>query len=258
MFQKTQFATPASSLWFSFSISDAGDSSATLNVSYLRQYGHNMVPLELTTFAPATTDPLLSTPIVKKFERFEAPLTAFLEHSAKYSGTSRDFVTQLYLAQCPIAALHPEMQSDVPTPELVVKSGKGDVYDSNIWIGTAPTYTPLHKDPNPNLFVQLAGTKIVRVCPPAIGAEVFRDIRRQLGTNDSSATMRGEEMMFGEERALLEAMVWSDEGASATVSKVMLETTLNAGDGLFIPKGWWHSVKGVGHGMTGSVNWWFR
>jgi len=217
-----------------------------------------MVPLELTTFVSATTDSLPTMPIVKSFERFEAPLAAFLEHNVKCCGTSRDSVAQLYLAQCPIAALHPKMQSDVPTPDLVWKSGRGDVYDSNIWIGNAPTYTPLHKDPNPNLFVQLTGTKIVRLCAPTVGAEVFREIQRQIGINDSSASMRGEEMMFGDERALLEDMVWNDEGAAAMTSKVMLETTLGAGDGLFIPKGWWHSVKGVGHGMTGSVNWWFR
>jgi len=33
---------------------------------------------------------------------------------------------------------------------------------------------------------------------------------------------------------------------------------LEAGDGMFIPKGWWHSVKGVGKGIIGSANWWFR
>jgi hypothetical protein len=33
-------------------------------------------------------------------------------------------------------------------------------------IGHPPTYTPLHRDPNPNIFVQLAGEKVVRLLAP--------------------------------------------------------------------------------------------
>jgi len=33
---------------------------------------------------------------------------------------------------------------------------------------------------------------------------------------------------------------------------------VSPGDALFIPKGWWHSIKSVGIGVTASVNWWFR
>jgi len=49
--------------------------------------------------------------------------------------------------------------------------------------------------------------------------------------------------------------VWSD--GEDTIGGAW-QTELDAGDALFIPKGWWHSVKGLGDGINGSVNWWFR
>lgn len=60
-------------------------------------------------------------------------------------------------------------------------------------------------------------------------------------------------MMQGEERRVLEEEVWDDRAGVGKSGGWQAE--LEGGDGLFIPKGWWHSVKGVGDGMTGSVSW---
>jgi len=146
------------------------------------------------------------------------------------------------------------MQNDLPTPDIVLHAGKGDVYASSIWLGQAPTYTPLHRDPNPNLFVQLAGVKQIRLFKPEIGRAIFAKVQERIGGR-ASATMRGEEMMQGMEREALEKEVWAGEGEFRAGA---WEAEVESGDALFIPKGWWHSVKGVGEGMTGSVNWWFR
>jgi len=69
--------------------------------------------------------------------------------------------------------------------------------------------------------------------------------------------MRGAEMMEGAERVALEQAVWDPPSGSFWTSEG-LQCEVGPGDGLFIPKGWWHSIKGVGQGMIGSVNWWFR
>lgn len=58
-------------------------------------------------------------------------------------------------------------------------------------------------------------------------------------------------MMRGAEKKALEREVWGN--GSAGVAAEGFEAELGSGDGLFIPKGWWHSVKGIGEGMTGSV-----
>ena len=186
------------------------------------------------------------------FQRAEVPFHIFL---AWTKSATLETSERLYLAQASLASLPDALKADLPTPEVVAKSGMGDIYDTNIWMGIPPTYTPLHRDPNPNLFVQLAGNKIVRILQPDLGEEVFARVQRALGRSESAA-FRGEDMMKGEEKRLLEGQIWDDN--SKLNCGAGYEVHIGRGDGLFIPKGWWHSVKGVGDGITGSVNWWFR
>jgi hypothetical protein len=253
--------TPARTKWFHVKNNDGngivnGNSSptsedqsiASLNTEYLQTHAaHAFVPLELTELA----DPLSAE--VRSFRQFHAPLHLFLEWM-RVAKTSPQ-ATRLYLAQCQLLDLPPILRADVPTPDIVAHAGKGDVYDANVWIGHPPTYTPLHRDPNPNLFVQLAGRKIVRLLAPEDGQAVFAGVRRQLGKSSDrgAAAIRGEEMMQGEERALLDDMVWGAPVSAGSDGKGV-EAVLGAGDGLFIPKGWWHSIKGVGEGVTASVS----
>jgi hypothetical protein len=193
---------------------------------------------------------LLSQSNGRTFHRFNAPLSLFLE--ACRSTPAPIIPPRLYIAQAQIADLPKQLQDDLSTPRIVTEAGKGDVYDSNIWMGIPPTYTPLHKDPNPNLFVQLASSKRVRLFQPATGYAMFRDVQRRIGQN-GSASFRGDEMMEGPERDALDEEVWGDG-----VKGEGYETIVKRGDALFIPKGWWHSVKSVGNDVAASVNWWFR
>lgn len=258
---------PAIRKWFTPSATSAGQ--AVLNRSYLARFGSVHVPLEITNN--------------DDFTRIEQSLSFFLECVQASSSTyqvrpsryfsayvpgarairrtteSNDFfsaapitppLARIYLAQAPIADLPQALRDDLPTPELVLKAGKGDVYDSSIWLGQAPTYTPLHRDPNPNLFVQLAGKKRVRLLRPDVGRAVFATVQEKIG-GDASATMRGEEMMQGIEKRTLEEEIW---GKKTEWGARTWEAELDSGDGLFIPKAWWHSIKGTGEGMTGSVS----
>ena len=115
-------------------------------------------------------------------------------------------------------------------------------------MGRPPTQTPLHRDPNPNIFVQLAGKKVVRLMSPERGAKLYHRVKGNAG----SATMRGEEMMIGEERSKLEEAVWGlGEGYDDARG---VEAQLENGDGLYIPLGWWHAVNGIGQGVNASVS----
>ncbi|KAB8257451.1 hypothetical protein BDV32DRAFT_140397 [Aspergillus pseudonomiae] len=244
---------PAFGRWFQSSPSEPNVSR--LNTTYLEQHGADaIVPLELTQ--PSTEPDKDGV----SFRQFHAPLSLFLEWMRTAEEQSQS--VRLYLAQCQLSDLPQTLRNDFATPELVSQAGNGDVYDTNVWIGYPPTYTPLHRDPNPNLFVQLAGRKIVRLIAPDDGQALFASVRRQLGRsgNREAAVFRGSEMMQGRERTLLEKEVWDDglNTASSARKYVGYEAQLEAGDGMFIPKGWWHSIKGVGHGVTASVNWWFR
>ncbi|KAL1957132.1 hypothetical protein VTO42DRAFT_6275 [Malbranchea cinnamomea] len=281
---------PAASRWFAANDGVPG-SPARLNYAYLEEYSACHVPLELTKQVVASKEPGNAPAGQNRnhFHRFYAPLSLFLDwtrsmqpsESINSDENSNTGSIRLYLAQCQLLDLPLSLRNDLPTPSIVTTVGKGDIYDTNIWLGLAPTYTPLHRDPNPNLFVQLAGSKRVRLLPPERGLRTFAKVRDTLGKDGGrhNAAYRGEEMMQGPEMELLDQEVWGDNptgeeagssGLSREEHKRMegleenekeedgYDVILNAGDGLFIPLGWWHSIKGVGEGITGSVNWWFR
>lgn len=253
--------TPAITKWFSRSPAKEGQSRGLVLTPYLSQFGETVLPYELIVEAKGNNQP---SPIQDgnskiqdalaaltdglpsgTFHRFYAPLSLFLEASHERLSY------QLYIAQAQIADLPKNLQDDLPIPGLVRDAGNGDVYDSNLWMGIPPTYTPLHKDPNPNLFVQLASNKRVRIFRPTAGAAIFQDVQRRIGQS-ASAAFRGDEMMQGPERHALHEAVW---GSSVVEG---FEAVVKPGDALFIPKNWWHSIKSVGEEITASVNWWFR
>ncbi|KAF7595425.1 hypothetical protein BBP40_006047 [Aspergillus hancockii] len=238
---------PVFDRWFQFPQSESN--ASRLNTAYLDQHGAEaLVPLELTQPSSEPGEDEI------RFRQFHAPLGLFLQWMR--TAEEQPQPTRLYLAQCQLLDLPQVLRDDFPAPELVSQTGKGDVYDTNVWIGYPPTYTPLHRDPNPNLFVQLAGRKTVRLLDPGDGQALFALVRRQIGKsgNREAAAIRGEDMMQGRERTLLEEAVWTDkpDTASSGHNGIGYEAHLEAGDGMFIPKGWWHSIKGVGEGVTAS------
>ncbi|CAG8950594.1 hypothetical protein HYFRA_00002803 [Hymenoscyphus fraxineus] len=175
--------------------------------------------LERPLLDEAIADLYAQTTPFQTFHRFHAPLSLLL-YASQSSSQSRHPIPKpklqnLYIAQAQLLSLPPELRADLRTPSLVLRAGKGDIYDANLWLGIPPTYTPLHADPNPNLFVQLAGRKRVRLFPKEVGRGMLGVARN----GGSGIGFRGEEMMEGEERRVLD---------------------------------------GVGGGVNGSVNWWFR
>lgn len=256
--QGCQADIPAVIKWFK----QPSEKSKTtrLKARYLSRFGSISVPLEITNngdFVRIQNSLGFFLEFVYTSEStYILPLSPTNGTGSPDSPPSAHTIptARIYIAQASLTDLPSALRADFPTPELVLKAGKGDVYDSSIWLGQAPTYTPLHRDPNPNLFVQLAGRKVVRLYEPRAGNAVFSKVQEAIG-GSASATMRGEEMMQGQEKELLEKEVWSDGEDTIGGS---WQAELEAGDALFIPKGWWHSVKGLGEGINGSVNWWFR
>ena len=263
---------PAAEKWFESIGSESGPSSqgSTISHHYLSPFGATILPYELVVDSSqrhtsvidngsgsqgvAGESQDLSTILNNltkgssdgAFIRFNAPLSLFLQACRMKSRP------RLYIAQAQIADMPKQLQDDVPIPRLVKEAGKGDIYDANIWMGIPPTYTPLHKDPNPNLFVQLASNKCVRIFRPSVGISIFREVQQRIGRRSSSA-FRGEEMMEGPERIALDEVVWGQP-----MGEEGYEVVVSPGDALFIPKGWWHSIKSIGSEVTASVNWWFR
>jgi hypothetical protein len=219
---------------------DVKPEDAKLNTSHLNLFGASTVSLELTSTARDGTP---------TFERFEAPLSLLISHMTGPQVPE----SGLYLAQHSLADLPPGIQADLPTPAVLNHLGKGDIYASSLWMGRPPTRTPLHRDPNPNLLIQLSGKKIVRLMKPEVGRQVYERVRGKLGRAGGRASMRGDEMMRGKELAALENAVWDDLRTDYADAKG-LEVTLGSGDGLYIPLGWWHAVHGIGRAPNVSVS----
>ncbi|EFX04713.1 hypothetical protein CMQ_1641 [Grosmannia clavigera kw1407] len=211
----------------------------------------------------------------QRLVQLHAPLALLIE-ALKYNrealaGTpttrpsSMPLLTQLYIAQASLSDLPTELRDDVPTPHLVRHGGRGDIYDTSLWLGLEPTYTPWHRDPNPNLFCQLCSSKTVRLAPPAAGEPIFRQVQTELARSVTSTAatahsrIRGEEMMQGPERRPLHDAIWTEAHATVAMTSIQ-EAHVEPGDMLFIPKGWWHSVKSAyaDGRLNASVNWWFR
>ena len=215
-----------------------------------------------------------------EFRQFYGPL-GLLGRACEFNETRRspaERLQRLYIAQAPVHSLPAPLgafgvvgpgqapgEGDLPTPGLVRGAGRGDVYGSSVWLGLEPTYTPPHRDPNPNLFCQLLGEKRVRLLPPARGDALYARVLRDLGLQTANSRFRGPEMMGGAEREALERAVWSAGEAEAEckgdpeLAEDMQQTVLRPGDSMFIPKGWWHSIRSNGAGvLNASVNWWFR
>lgn len=226
---------------------------------------------------PGTADPLVTVELTAlgrdggSFERLESPWSAYVSYLSSPPPPSSSSSTRqtLYLAQQPppahlVSSFTLPSSSSSPLPSRTAKT--------SLWLGYTPTTTPLHRDPDDNVLCQLAGRKIVRLCEPARGQDVLDAVR---GGSRRGSKMRGEEMMRpgpGGERDALEARVWDavvddDDGQ-------WWEARIEEGQGLFIPRGWWHAVRGrrrvektregaaasvkEKEELNASVNWWFR
>ncbi|OIW24511.1 Clavaminate synthase-like protein, partial [Coniochaeta ligniaria NRRL 30616] len=170
----------------------------------------------------------------------------------------------MYIAQSSLSGLPESLQQDLKPPPLVEA---GTIYNSSIWLGLTPTYTPMHRDPNPNLFRQLHGSKIVRILPPRAGETLFNKVQASIN-GAASPRLRGPEMMQGPEKKALHDAIWTDHGDAIIGERTIYEARLDPGDAMYLPTGWWHSIKSAtadaesGLASEGelncSVNWWFR
>ena len=240
----SSFNLPASKLWV-----DPVDSSK-INESYFTPYAGTLsLGMEMTLTTSATT-----------LTRSESSLELFLDYMRMIQDVSINAsTTRLYIAQASLGYLPDKLRKDVPTPSLVRDAGKGDLYQSSLWMGPCfAARSPLHTDPNPNILVQIAGTKAIRLMPPDSGKEVLAKVTEGIKPEDRrrpSAMLNPTEMI--RRSKYVDQVIWREGGGTPDGA---FEAILKPGDGIFIPASWWHSTRGIDNdrNINISANWWFR
>ncbi|KZT24860.1 Clavaminate synthase-like protein [Neolentinus lepideus HHB14362 ss-1] len=169
----------------------------------------------------------------RQWQRLETRFGLFVEllESLEWDGAA--YVSQLNIDE--IAPLKAAVRLPLPhAPDLAAPP--------NLWIGTADTYTPIHRDIlGHNLLFQLLGTKAVRVFPPSDKQCLYVSEEPFL----RNTSLIPFDHAFDETR-------WPRfyEGV-----KTWYEGTIGPGHAVFIPKGWYHSVRALEESI--SVNSWF-
>ncbi|KAK4523823.1 hypothetical protein GAYE_SCF00G1719 [Galdieria yellowstonensis] len=144
-----------------------------------------------------------------------------------------------YLAQHPLLEQVPSLMRDIQIPEYCYLSESLAFPRIHIWFGPKHTTTPLHYDPQHNLFVQIVGWKYIRLYAPEESSKLY----------PSQGTIH-------RNTSLIEDIEQVDiEKYPNYVHAVYQDCILGSGDMLYIPPGYWHYVKSLDKSISLSF-WW--
>ncbi|KAA8902039.1 hypothetical protein TRICI_005959 [Trichomonascus ciferrii] len=147
-----------------------------------------------------------------------------------------------YLAQYNLFNQYPELKEDFVVPDICCLGDSDDPPIMNAWLGPKNTVSPLHTDPHHNVFCQVVGYKHIRLYSPSQTQDMYpRGVENGIDMSNTSQVN-----LESNERVKFPNFPWDSD---------YLETTLNPGDAVFIPKGWWHHVRSLSSSI--SISFWF-
>ncbi|KAG2367375.1 Clavaminate synthase-like protein [Suillus spraguei] len=145
------------------------------------------------------------------------------------------------------------LREDVPSSIPWVTEALGRNPDAvNLWIGNSKSITSIHSDPYENIYTVIRGSKHFTLLPPCEGTDVSsRSLRHTDDSNGLSVVPSSDAPQVR----------WSsvcnpDLPGSLPPEAHPLHVTLEAGDTLYLPVGWWHYVQQSGP-TTIALNWWY-
>lgn len=140
----------------------------------------------------------------------------------------------IYLIGHSIPNLFPELAKKTRIPILPVSSQP----EKTLWIGDAKSYTPLHFDARSSLLAQRSGRKKICLLAPTAFTQL-KMFPRDSEQSHCCVSLHGKEMANPEETQFKEAYVFD----------------LSAGETLFIPAFWFHSVRNVTTSVSVHMIW---
>jgi len=141
-----------------------------------------------------------------------------------------------YLAQAPLAKVFPDLLLDIEIPPYI----SDEKYSSAVMYAGGTLFSQLHYHPRGSaMLCMVYGTKTVRLFPPDQTSLLYPHSLKS-GLAHVSQTRHKE----------------PDEQQFPKFSKAKyLEVKLSAGDMLFIPKYWWHSIENEGFSISTVFFW---
>lgn len=117
---------------------------------------------------------------------------------------------------------------DIVWPDFLQPTGH-TLGNGWLWYGPQGSFTPLHHDLTNNLMAQFRGRKLVKLVAPFESAHMYNDRHRYSPVDLDAIDLES-----------------YPEMADVTI----FETVIGPGDMLFIPAGWWHTVRALDVSIT--------
>jgi hypothetical protein len=183
-------------------------------------------------------------------ERAHMPLGMLQQYFSQYAEARANGLPQLYLAQYPLFEQLPSLTRDLGlpkgaeqwVPKALAHRPPIASFLVNAWIGMK-TVSPPHTDPNDNIFCQIVGRKRVRLWRPEDGHGLYLSPQGSKQQNTS----------------LIPDILAPDVAEKFPLFAKLRswEAELGPGDGLVIPRRWFHWVHALDDDApTVSVNYW--
>lgn len=157
----------------------------------------------------------------------------YLQSQASSGDSPRVYLAQQTLSEVEV------LKEDVNIPEICLKTGKGHLYNSNLWLGGPQgSVSPCHYDPFNGLLVQIFGEKEVKLVHPQYSENLY-PAYHTVQKNTSLVDFENPDLSIHGKFSEIEAY----------------DDSITAGDAVFIPYKWWHYCKA--RNISCSVNYWW-
>ncbi|MGB5600680.1 MAG: cupin-like domain-containing protein [Thiothrix litoralis] len=170
-------------------------------------------------------------------------LTGLTQAGHAVSGAEDEGTAKRYLSMLRIFEQFPQLRADVDFSLLEAMTLK-QVYFA--WLGPAGTLTGYHIDWIDNILAQISGRKRVWLVPPSASPAMYPSSKYDYRSTLSE----------------VEPNTWDAKRHPLFATVRPVEITLEPGQMLFIPRGWWHrvmsltpsiSINAFGHDLSGLL-----
>ncbi|KAL3787737.1 hypothetical protein ACHAW5_002105 [Stephanodiscus triporus] len=178
-----------------------------------------------------------------------------LERDVQHHRIDKDVA---YLAQ---NELFHQVLNDIPIPSFCKDGGygigDGKLYHTMLWMGPRHTVSPLHFDPLDNILMQVVGWKRVLLFPPDDQCHSLKEGGKETAGRTPSWHYAGADgNQYNTSAVDIENPDHKRFPEFKASGPIPYKCVLGPGDGLYIPKRWWHHVRSLE--MSVSANVWWR